>query len=55
MENPKIALAVFVENSGAGGEWAAPIAGLMLEKYLRKKICNPSKEASIINAILAGN
>ncbi|HBW85522.1 MAG TPA: peptidoglycan glycosyltransferase, partial [Crocinitomicaceae bacterium] len=30
-DNPKIALAVFVENAGAGGEWAAPIAGLILD------------------------
>ena len=35
-DNPKIALAVFVENAGAGGEWAAPIAGLILDKYLKK-------------------
>ena len=37
-DNPKIAIAVFVENSGYGGTWAAPIAGLMLEKYLKGKI-----------------
>lgn len=34
-ENPTIALAVVVENSGYGNTWAAPIAGLMMEKYLR--------------------
>jgi penicillin-binding protein 2 len=34
-ENPTIALAVVVENSGFGNTWAAPIAGLMMEKYLR--------------------
>jgi penicillin-binding protein 2 len=33
-ENPKIALAVVVENSGYGNTWAAPIAGLLMEKYL---------------------
>jgi penicillin-binding protein 2 len=33
-ENPKIAIAVVVENSGHGSTWAAPIASLMLEKYL---------------------
>ncbi len=32
--NPKIAIAVFVENAGGGGALAAPIAGLMIEKYL---------------------
>ena len=32
-ERPKIAIAVYVENGGWGSTWAAPIAGLMLEKY----------------------
>ena len=36
--NPKIAVAVFVENAGWGGEVATPIAGLMIEKYLNKSI-----------------
>ena len=34
MNNPKIAIAVFIENAGFGGTWAAPIASLMIEKYL---------------------
>jgi penicillin-binding protein 2 len=33
-ENPKIAIAVVVENSGFGATWAAPIASILLEKYL---------------------
>jgi penicillin-binding protein 2 len=33
-ENPKIALAVIVQNSGYGATWAGPIASLMMEKYL---------------------
>ena len=33
-ENPKIAVAVIVENAGFGSTWAAPIASLMMEKYL---------------------
>nr|MBP7219168.1 penicillin-binding protein 2 [Paludibacteraceae bacterium] len=33
-ENPKIAIAVYVENSGFGATWAVPIASLMIEKYL---------------------
>ncbi len=33
-ESPKIAIAVVVENSGHGSTWAAPIASLMMEKYL---------------------
>jgi penicillin-binding protein 2 len=34
-ENPKIAVAVIVENGGYGGAQAAPIASLLVEKYLR--------------------
>lgn len=33
-ENPTIAIAVVVENAGFGSTWAAPIASLMMEKYL---------------------
>jgi penicillin-binding protein 2 len=33
-ENPKIAIAVLLENSGFGGAKAAPIAGLVMERYL---------------------
>jgi penicillin-binding protein 2 len=36
--NPKIAIAVFVENAGFGATYAAPIASLMIEKYLNGKI-----------------
>ncbi|MDD3194557.1 MAG: penicillin-binding protein 2 [Paludibacter sp.] len=34
-ENPTIAVAVVVENAGFGATWAAPIASLMMEKYLK--------------------
>jgi penicillin-binding protein 2 len=37
-ENPKIAIAVIVENAGFGATWAAPMASLMLEKYLLDSI-----------------
>ena len=37
-ENPKIAIAVFVENGYWGSRWAAPIASLMIEKYLTRKV-----------------
>jgi penicillin-binding protein 2 len=37
--DPKIALAVYVENAqGGGGTWAAPIAGLIIEKYLNGEV-----------------
>ena len=38
MDNPKIAISVFVENSGFGGTWAAPIASLLIEKYLTREV-----------------
>jgi penicillin-binding protein 2 len=34
MEDPKIAIAVVVENAGFGGTWAGPISSLMMEKFL---------------------
>lgn len=37
-DNPKIAIAVVVENGGYGGVFAAPIASLMVEKYLNDTI-----------------
>ena len=52
MDNPKIAIAVIVENAGYGGTWAAPIASLMIEKYLLKEFKSMAKESRILNAIL---
>jgi penicillin-binding protein 2 len=40
-ENPKIAIAVFVENAGYGGTWAAPIASMLVEKYINDTITLP--------------
>ncbi len=37
-ENPQIAIAVIVENGGFGSTWAAPIASLMIEKYLLREV-----------------
>lgn len=51
-ENPKIAIAVYVENSGFGGTWAAPIASLMMEKYLTDSISDKIKEQRILEANL---
>jgi len=34
-DDPKIAVAAYVENAGFGATWAAPIASLMVEEYLR--------------------
>jgi len=49
-DNPKIALAVYVENAGFGGTWSAPIASLMIEKYLNDSIADRSKEKRIFEA-----
>ena len=38
MDDPKIAVAVYVENAGAGGVWAAPIASLVIEKYINREV-----------------
>jgi len=40
-KNPKIAIAVVVENAGFGSTWAAPIASLLVEKYLTGKTERP--------------
>ena len=37
-DNPEIAVAVYVENAGYGGTYAAPIASLMIEKYISGEI-----------------
>ena len=37
-DDPKIAVAAYVENAGFGATWALPVASLMLEKYLTGEI-----------------
>jgi penicillin-binding protein 2 len=43
-EDPKIAIAVYVENAGWGGRAAASTASLMIEKYIRGEITRPALE-----------
>ncbi len=43
VDKPKIAIAVYVENSGGGSKYAAPIASLVMEKYIRGEISEPRK------------
>lgn len=50
-ENPKIAICVIVENAGFGSTWAAPIATLLIEKYLTGNI----KRTEIEKRMLEGN
>ena len=47
-ENPKIAIAVFVENGYWGARWAGPIASLMIEKYLRGDVKQKAREEWIM-------
>jgi penicillin-binding protein 2 len=43
-DEPKIAIAVFIENAGFGATYAAPIAGLLIEKYLNDSIAPGRKD-----------
>lgn len=43
-DNPKIAIAVYIENGGFGGSYAAPIASLVVEKYLKDSIRTPKRQ-----------
>lgn len=53
VENPKIALIVYVENGVWGSRYAAPIAGLLIEKYLKGKISD--KKKALEKEMLEGN
>lgn len=48
-EHPKIAIAAYVENSGFGATYAAPVASLMIEKYLNDTITNKYQEERMLN------
>jgi penicillin-binding protein 2 len=51
-ENPKIAIAVTVENAGWGGSYAAPIASLLVEKYLTDSISRPEIQENMKKAVI---
>lgn len=51
-DDPKIAISVYIENSGFGGTWAAPLASLMIEKYINGAVSDTTKENRIIEADL---
>ncbi|MDR1667689.1 MAG: penicillin-binding protein 2 [Bacteroidales bacterium] len=52
---PKIAVAVYVENSGSGASWAAPIASLLIEKYLKGETARPWMENRLLSFNLYDN
>lgn len=43
MQNPKIAISVYVENGGFGKEYGVPIGGLMMEQYLNGHLSEASE------------
>jgi penicillin-binding protein 2 len=53
-DNPKIAIAIMIENGGFGSTIAGPIASLMIEKYLRHKITRTDLETRILAKSLQG-
>ena len=52
-DDPKIAIAAYIENAGFGATWAAPIASLMVEKYLTGTVREERKYVE--QRILEGN
>ncbi len=51
-DNPKIAVAAYIENAGFGATWAAPIASLMIEKYLNGEISRKELEKRVMEGDL---
>ncbi len=51
-DNPQIAIAVYVENAGFGSTFAAPIASLLIEKYLTGKIERKYLEDYVLKLVI---
>ncbi|MCX2679967.1 penicillin-binding protein 2 [Galbibacter sp. EGI 63066] len=52
VDDPKIAVAVFVENGYWGSRWAGRIAGLMIEKYVKGEVTRKDMEDYVLNGSL---
>lgn len=52
VEDPQIALSIIIENGGYGSTWAAPIASLMMEKYIRGYTERPNVEERMMNGVI---
>ena len=50
MNNPKIAIAVYVENAGFGATYGVPIGSLMMEKYLKGQVSRTYLENEMIHS-----
>ena len=57
MENPKLAIYVYVENGGWGASYAVPIGRLMIQKYLKREVPASDKdlEYRMKNAVILRN
>lgn len=58
MDNPQIAIAVYVENAGFGATYGVPIGSLMMEYYLKGEITDPARkdlEQRMFNSKVVGN
>lgn len=55
LEDPKIAIAVVVENAGFGSTYASPVASLLIEKYLKGEIERKYVEEKVLNTKLIDN
>lgn len=51
-DNPQIAIAVYVEYAGFGGQWAAPISKLLMEQYLTDSISDQRTSDRIIETAI---
>lgn len=51
-DDPKIAVAVYIENGGFGATWAVPMASLLVEKYLKGEISRPDLEKRMMEGNL---
>ena len=52
VEDPQIALSIIIENGGYGSTWAAPIASLMMEKYIRGSTERPAVEKRMMEGVI---
>jgi penicillin-binding protein 2 len=46
MDNPKIAVSVYVENGGWGADLAAPLGGLIMEQYILGQLSPSSQKVA---------
>ncbi len=52
VEDPQIALSIIIENGGYGSTWAAPIASLMMEKYIKGYSERPAVEERMMKGVI---